>query len=164
MPRLLFLLLLTVPLQPTLCVAQSPASALDPLTVYDGSWTYTTTAAPAKPDQLTNHCHMTVAFYTCEQVLNGKPVALLVFVATDTAGVLRSSVILPSGSSAGAASELTLAGSHWTFLRKDAAGVSYRVENYILDHDHIRSEQYKSTDGTSWQKTGEGNETRVATH
>jgi hypothetical protein len=163
MLRLSLLLLFSAILLPSLALSQSHASALDPLTVYDGNWTYTTPSAPAKPDHLTNHCHMTEAFYTCEQVLNGKPVALLIFVAGDSPGVLHSQVILSNGNPAGAGSQLTIAGNHWTFLNKDSSGVSHRVENYILDHDHIRSEQYKSTDGTTWQKTGEGNEARIAT-
>jgi hypothetical protein len=136
-------------------------SPLDTLTVYDGNWIYTTAANPSKPDHLTNHCHMDDAYYTCEQVLNGKPVALLVFTAGDTPGVLHSQVVLPTGNAVGRGSDLTIAGNHWTFLSKDSTGTTYRVENIIRDHDHIHSEQYKSTDGIAWQKTGEGDEVRT---
>ena len=154
LPALLKLLLGTA-------AAAAAAAPLTPLTVYEGNWIYTSAADPSRPDHLTNHCHMDDAFYTCEQVVNGKPVALLIFTAGDGPGNLHSQVVLPSGNPAGKRSDLTIDGNHWTFLSKDANGTTYRIENYIRDHDHIRSEQYKSTDGTTWQKTGEGEEVRV---
>jgi hypothetical protein len=141
------------------------AGTLEPLTVYNGSWTVAPAAhdgSTPKADQLTNHCHMVDAFYTCEQVVNGKPVALLVFTPTATPGLLHSQVILPDGNPGGKASELTIAGPHWTFLNKDDKGKpAFRVENFFSGRDKIHYEQWKATADGSWEKVGEGDEVRV---
>lgn len=134
----------------------APTNAFAPLTVYDGNWLMKQGA-----DKLTNHCHGYDAFYTCEQVLNGKPGALLVFVTTDKPGTYRSQVILPDGKPDGS-SALTIDGNHWTFLSTDDAGKpNFRVENYFKDRDHIHYEQYKADAAGAWTKTGEGDEVRV---
>lgn len=146
--------------------SQSAPSRLTALTVYDGRWQVDVARAPdaadspAKADHLVNHCHLTDAFYTCEQVVNGKPVALLVFAATERAGVYRSVVVLPDGS-AGHASQVTIAGNHWTYLSSDEAGKPvFRVENYFRDRDHIHYEQYKADSSGAWTKMGAGDEVR----
>ena len=137
---------------------------LAPLTVYDGSWLVTPKPAAgeaAKTDHLTNHCHMADAFYTCEQVLNGKSMALLVFTEGAVAGMLHSTIVLPDGSPGGKPGDLKIDGNHWTFLNSDAAGKpTFRVENYFKDRDHIHFEQYKPT-SDGWEKVGEGDEVRV---
>jgi hypothetical protein len=145
------------------------SNSLEPITVYDGSWLVTPAPEPGaapksdqpKPDQLTNHCHMTDAFYTCEQVVNGKPVAMLIFVAGEKPGSYYNQAILPDGHASGRG-DLTIDGGHWTYLGKDDAGKpNFRVENYVKDHDHIHYEQYKADEAGKWTKTGEGNEVRV---
>lgn len=140
----------------TLTPASNPLSVL---TVYDGSWT----VAPGggKADQLTNHCHMVDAFYTCEQVVNGKPAALLVFVAGGKAGEFHNQVVLPDGHAVGRG-DLTIAGDHWTYLSKDDAGKpSFRVENFFTGRDRIHYEQYKAAADGTWTKVGDGDEQRV---
>lgn len=158
---LVLLMLLTATAPPEL-----PAShPLEPLTAYDGSWLITPKPAPgeaAKVDHVTNHCHMTEAFYTCEQVLNGKSMALLVFTQGSVAGTLHSTIVLPDGNPGGKPADLTIAGNHWTFLNKDASGApAFRVENYFKDRDHIHFEQYKAKPDGSWDKVGEGDEVRI---
>ena len=140
-------------------------STLEPLSVYDGSWLVTPKPAAgesAKTDHLTNHCHLTDAFYTCEQVVNGKSMALLVFTGGATAGRFHSTVVLPDGSPGGKPGDLTIDGGHWTFLNTDSAGKpAFRVENYFKDRDHIHFEQYKAKPDGDWEKVGEGDEIRV---
>ena len=148
----------------TLSVTPPGSGSLQALTVYDGSWTVSPRPAlgeTAKVDHLTNHCHMTDAFYTCEQVVNGKPAALLVFTAGSVPGSYHSTVVLPDGSPGGRPGELTIAGDHWTFLNKDENGKpTFRVENVIRDHDHIHYEQYKTTAQGGWELVGQGDEVR----
>jgi len=53
-----------------------------PIKVYEGTWTVVsahTMAGEGKPDTIVNHCNEGTAFYTCEQVVNGKSLALIVF-------------------------------------------------------------------------------------
>ena len=159
---------MTLPFLLIALAAMQPApKPLTPLTAYDGSWLVTPRPAagePAKVDRLTNHCHMTDAFYTCEQVVNGKSMALLVFTEGPVVGVLHSTVVMPDGSPGGKPADLTIAGNHWTFLNMDGAGKpSFRVENYFKDSDHIHFEQYKAKPDGSWEKVGEGDEVRVKT-
>ena len=146
-----------------LLVALKPGpSPLEQLTVYAGSWTVdapATSSAAAHADHLTNHCHMTDAFYTCEQVVNGKSVALLVFTATDTPGLFHSQVVLPDGHAAGR-SDVTISGNHWTYLSKEGSP-QFKVENTFTGRDRIHYEQFQAAPDGSWTKTGEGNEVRV---
>ena len=150
-----------------LSAMQPVPKPLTPLTAYDGSWLVTPKPAAgetAKVDHLTNHCHMTDAFYTCEQVVNGKSMALLVFTEGSVAGTLHSTIVMPDGSPGGRPADLTIAGNHWTFLNSDGAGKpGFRVENYFTDRDHIHFEQFKAKSDGGWEKVGEGDEVRVAT-
>ena len=135
-----------------------PDSPFVALTVYDGNWKVTpaaTAGTPAKVDRLVNHCTMGDAFYTCEQVVNGKPVALVVFVADGKPGSYHTRIVLPDGQAAGG-SQLTIAGPQWTFLSTDKAGKpSFRVVNVFTGRDRIHSEQFQAAADGSWTKVGE---------
>lgn len=150
----LLLLLLLHPIAATI-TTDSPLAAI---TAYNGSWKVTPAAAPGQPvkvDSLVNHCTMDDAFYTCEQVVNRKAIALVVFVATDKPGSFRTWG-RTAGGKAGGASELTIAGPHWTFLSSDVAGKpSFRVENVWTGRDRIHSEQFQAAADGSWTKVGE---------
>ena len=69
-----------------------------------------------------NHCHRNEAFYTCEQVVNGKPAALVIFTLSGTAGKFDVDNVLPNGH-ASSDTDLLISGEHgehWTFLTNDA--------------------------------------------
>ncbi len=50
-----------------------------PLGLYDGKWDYTTTIGEKESIHLENHCTKTGLFFACEQMVNGKTAALIVF-------------------------------------------------------------------------------------
>lgn len=138
-----------------------------PLTVYEGTWTIVsahTMAGEGRPDTLVNHCSEGTAFYSCEQVVNGKSMALIVFTATEDATKFHSQPVLTSGQAAGRG-DLTIVGDHWTFLGggKDGSGKEtfYRTENFFTGRDKIHFEQYESSDNKTWVKKNEGDEVRV---
>ena len=84
-----------------------------PLKQYEGTWTVVsahTMAGDGRPDTVVNHCSEGTAFYTCEQVVNGKPLALVVFTATDDPTKFHTQPVLPSGRAVGL-SDLTIAGA-----------------------------------------------------
>src|SRR5882757_8001161 len=91
------LLLLAATLNP------SPISAADPfaaLAVYNGTWTVRAQhpfSGGAGPDTLINRCTSGQAFYTCEQVLNGKPTALVIFTVSKDPGKFDVDKITPNG-------------------------------------------------------------------
>ena len=140
---------------------------LAPISVYDGGWTITATttmAGAGKPDELVNHCSRATAYYACEQVVNGKPMALIVFTATEVPGKFHTQVVLPDGFSTGRG-DLTISDNHWTFLGKDVEKdktTYFRTENYFTGRDKIHFEQYESTDNKTWVKKNEGDEVRAS--
>ena len=159
---LLLAALQTAPTPSTPAVQQDP---LAPLSAYNGSWTIVsphTLAGPGKPDILVNHCLHQTAFFTCEQVVNGKPLALMVFVSSGEPHKFHTQPIFPNGQAVGRG-DLLLDGSHWTFSSKDvepAKTTWYRTENFFKGPNAIHFEQYESPDGSNWTKTSEGDETR----
>jgi len=82
------------------------SAAFAPMKLYEGTWTVVaahTMAGEGKPDTLVNHCSEGTAFYTCEQVVNGKSLALIVFTATDDPTKFHTKPVFPSGQGAGRA-------------------------------------------------------------
>lgn len=138
-----------------------------PLKLYEGTWTVVsahTAAGDGRPDTVVNHCTEGSAFYTCEQMVNGKAIALVVFTATDDPAKFHTQPVLPTGRAVGR-SDLTIAGDHWTYSSSgtDDAGkpVFYRTENIFTGRDKIHFEQYESGDNKTWVKKNEGDEVRV---
>jgi hypothetical protein len=138
-----------------------------PLKVYEGTWTIVsahTMAGEGRPDTLVNHCTEGAAFYTCEQVVNGRPLALIVFIATEDPTKFHTQPVLPNGHAAGI-SDLTIVGDHWTFLNitTDDSGKQtfYRTENFFTGRDKIHFEQYESVDNKTWVRKNRGDEVRV---
>jgi hypothetical protein len=138
-----------------------------PLKVYEGTWTVVsahTVAGDGRPDTLVNHCTEGTAFYTCEQVVNGKSLALIVFTATDDPTKFHTQPVLQNGRAIGI-SDLTITGDRWTFLSNgtDANGnqIFYRTENFFTGRDKIHFEQYESVDNKTWVKKNQGDEVRV---
>ena len=164
----MLLLLLFAIIQPAAAV-QSAADPFAPLAIYGGAWTVRAEhpwsgAAPGAQDHLLSHCERFDSYFACEQTVNGKARSLLVYTATSTPGKLNCRLIAPDGL-AGGRGELTLAGNHWSYLDKPPVSLKgdwSRVENFVLDHDHIRFEEYSSADeGKTWTKTNSGMEERV---
>ena len=121
-------------------------------------------AGTGKIDHLVNHCHLDAAFYTCEQVVNGKPFTLVIFVPGQEPGHYYTQAVLANGRATGRTS-LIIAGSHWTYSGNgpDAAGklAFYRTENYFTGADAIHFEQYGSSGQKTWTKKNEGDEIRL---
>jgi hypothetical protein len=151
--------------------ASATAAASDPfapLAIYDGDWLvhaeHPWSGAPAGAvDRLQSRCHRFTLYFACEQTVNGKPQALIVYTATDAPGRLNTRTIAPNGL-AGGRGDLKLDGKRWTYIDKPPASLEgpwSRTENVIVDHDHIRFEEFESTNrGKSWRRTNAGTERR----
>ena len=154
--------------------AQPPPDPFAPLAVYNGTWTVHADhpwsgAAPGTPgnptlDHLVSRCQRFTLYFACEQTVNGKTQALLVYTVGSSPGKFHCRFISPDGL-AGGRGDLTLDGNHWTYLDKPPPtlkGNWSRVENFILDHDHIRFEECESADeGKTWTKPNSGTEERA---
>lgn len=140
-----------------------------PLALYHGTWTVRAEhpwsgRAPGAADRLVSRCQRFTRYFACEQTVNGRTQALLVYTADSAAGRLHARVIAPDGR-AGGRGDLTIDGSRWTYLDRPPAGLRgkwSRVENLIIDRDHIRFEEYESPDeGRTWTRTNAGTEERT---
>jgi hypothetical protein len=141
-----------------ICAAED---AYTPLELYNGGWRVQ--KGGAAPDTLVNHCAHTGFYYMCEQVVNGKTSALVVFVPGDAPGNYHSTVVFPSGEPRGPG-DLTINGNRWVFIGKSVDGNKttwFRTINVFTGNDHIHFEQAQSTDGTHWTTGGSGDEVRV---
>ena len=147
-----------------LMMMAAASAAFAPIRVYEGTWTLVaahTMAGEGKPDTIVNHCSEGTAFYTCEQVVNGKSLVLLVFTATDDPTKFHTQPVLPDGKAVGRG-DLTIVGTHWTYSSSEEGNhVLYRTENLFTGRDKIHFEQYESGDGKNWVKKNEGDEVRV---
>ncbi len=142
--------------------ATNTADAYAPLRLYEGAWQVTqTTPAAKKPDRLVNDCAQIERYFACQQTVNGKPGALVVFIPDAAPGHYHTQIILPDGTALGPPGTLTLAGEHWTYLgTPDAKGVRYRTINVFSGRDHIHFEAARSTDGKTWTVPMAGDELR----
>lgn len=161
--------LLLVVLQTAAAVARPTPDPFAPLAIYHGTWTVRAEhpwsgRAPGATDTLVSRCQHFTRYFACEQAVNGKTLALLVYTADSAPGKLHSRFVAPDGL-AGGRGDLTIDGNHWTYLDKPPAplrGNWSRVENVIVDHDHLRFEEYASSDeGRTWTKTNAGVEERA---
>ncbi len=150
--------------------AQPAPDPFAPLAVYNGTWTVQaehpwSSGAPGTLDHLVSRCQRFTQYFACEQTVNGKTLGLIVYTVSSSPQKLSTRFIDPDGL-AGGRGDLSLDGNHWTYLDKPPLkqkGNWSRVENFILDHDHIRFEEYESSDeGKSWTKTNFGTEERTA--
>lgn len=136
------------------------------LWLYQGNWIASPKdlALGAAPDQLTDDCALVGKYFTCQQTVNGKIGALLVFVPAETSGHYFTNAILPQGF-AGGRGELEISGDRWVYSSKSVDGdkTTYqRTLNTFTGKDHIHYEQGQSSDGVNWTVTGSGDEVRVA--
>lgn len=142
--------------------ALSPAQdAYAPLALYNGGWTVHKAGAAA--DHLVNHCARTGFYYVCEQVVNGKTAALIIFVPADSPGAYHTQAVLPSGQALGR-DDLTIHGDQWVYLGKAVDGSKttwFRTTNVFTGKDHIHFQQAQSSDGTHWTDGPSGDEDRV---
>lgn len=154
-----------------LAVRALPApDGLDALTAYAGSWrseihhlpTPYSKAGNART-RLDNRCWRARAFLACEQVVDGKPVTLVVYLQGPGPGQYVTHE-LPADGGAARDGTLRIVGKRWIFpWRFDDHGrpVQARVVNVFHGRDAIEYRQEYSLDGVHWTVMATGRETRV---
>lgn len=159
---------LTIPILMALCslALQKPAAdpVYDPLWLYQGGWEVSPAdlAAGAKPDKLVNDCGLVGKYFACQQTVNGKISALVVFIPAEKPGHYFTQAILPEGWAAGRG-ELEITGERWTYLSKeqeDSKTTYHRNVNTFSGRDHIHFEISESPGGEHWKATRSGDEVR----
>ena len=150
--------------------AKERNTPFEALSVYNGNWTvhalHPWSGAPAGAlDRLKSRCQAFTAYFVCEQTANGEPKTLIVYTIRPDSVRFNTRTIAPNGL-AGARGDLTIEGNRWTYLDKPPTGLTgdwSRVENIVMDRDHIQFEEYQSADkGEHWVLTNSGTEERIA--
>jgi hypothetical protein len=157
---------------PLFFAAALPLVAADPdpyapLQLYEGGWQVKIAGADKKPDHLVNRCARSGTFFSCEQEVNGKTAALVIFlpVGHTPSGALeyRNLALLPDASKPDDWGHLQIEGSVWTYYwtSKDGGNVTeMRNVNRFLDNDHIHFELQKKGDDGTWKTQLAGDEQR----
>jgi hypothetical protein len=139
-----------------------------PLRLYDGKWSILPGEDGKGWMQLENHCAKTGLFFACEQMVDGKSAALVVFLpfAKMASGgeEYRTQALLPDASPAGEWSKMTIEGDKWVYFwdSTDAGKKTYwKNVNTFSGTDKIHFEILNSEDGNTWKKQKSGDEQRA---
>ncbi len=156
------LLLLALVFTPMAAAADGPYA---PLMLYHGSWQLTKKDLPpgGNPDTLVDECARVGTYYACQQTVNGKLAALIVFIPAERPGYYYTQAVLPQGLAAGRG-ELEIDGPDWTYLSKseeDGKTTWYRTTNHFTGKDRIHFEQSESADKEHWTTKSSGDEVRI---
>ena len=143
-----------------------PQDPYAPLRLYQGSWTVTRheqSSGKTITDSLVNDCSQIGLYFACQQTVNGKVAALVVFIPHGSSGHYFTHAVLPDGQTPGRG-ELTITGPHWVYMgHSDGPGGKttwYRTTNDFTGNDRIHFESAQSTDGKTWTVTASGDNNR----
>ncbi len=136
-----------------------------PLWLYQGHWkgTMKNDAGESQVD-IVNDCGRIGRFFGCQQTVNAKPGALVLYVPAGSPGHYYTQAVLQEGLATGRG-ELTIEGEHWTFQGKsEDKGITtyHKTTNTFAGKNRIHFELLDSTDGEHWTLTGSGDETRAS--
>jgi hypothetical protein len=140
-------------------------SAYGPLWLYKGNWEVKTSGAKTGTgaDKLSNQCNLIGKYFGCQQTVNGKLSALILFIPADKPGHYYTQAVLPEGWAIGRG-ELEIEGDHWTYHSKateNGKTTYYRTTNLFSGKDNIHYELSESSDGEHWTVTKSGDEVRT---
>jgi hypothetical protein len=136
------------------------------LKMLDGKWEVTS-GEQKVPTQLENRCAKTGLFYMCEQVVDGKTAALVVYLplgSTHTgAQEYKTRVLTPDAKGGGDWNKLTIEGDKWFYAWEstdDGKKTFWRNVNTFAGKDRIHFEIQHSADGANWMTEKQGNDVR----
>ena len=164
--------LLALAASAALAQAPSPPAAPDyaALTVLEGAWEATTVGAAGAVGhaRIVNQCARVGRNYACQQVVDGRAGAMIVFVPGPAPGRWWTGYVSPSGEGSRGRGELTIAGPVWTYSSKSevsaagGGGTWTRNTNTYAGRDRIHFQIESSTDGgKTWVLGMSGDEVRV---
>jgi len=145
------------------------AARLKPLVVLAGTWKtdgqrYATEYSKAGRDTslLHNDCWGSGVFFACDQIVDGKSTALIVFSPGDKPGAFHNYAIPSAGGPAGLGL-LTIADTTWVWgpALGDTSGTRWNTTNVFTTPTTIRYRVQFSHDGRNWTTMSEGNERKL---
>src|ERR1035437_2329258 len=117
---LVFFLMTAAPATPAPALASQAPVATDffsPIFLYQGTWQVPPGMPGTGADTIANQCREFTEYFACQQTVNGKVGALVVYVYGGTTGHYNSQAILPKGFATGRG-DLLIEGERWTFPGK----------------------------------------------
>src|SRR5579872_7127613 len=162
--RLLFVCVVIELLAPAW--AFSRAEPYKPVRLYQGIWSATRTGPRSETttSRIANDCAMVGRFFACQQTVNGKPGAMIIFVPAAAPGDYYTQAVVQEGLATGRG-ELHIEGDRWTYSSKaqrDGKTVYHQTTNVFTGRNHIHFEQLESPDGKKWTVTMSGEEVRIS--
>jgi len=141
-----------------------------PLRLYDGKWD----VVPANPDKpadmvhLENHCAKVGEFFACNQFVNGKNTALVIFLplhSLENGGyVYRNQALQVEGDHSNSWGNLEIVGERWLYSSEETdkgKKIHWRITNVFSGPDKIHFAVERSEDGAAWTTNMSGDETRA---
>ncbi len=141
-----------------------------PLRLYDGKWDLVPASdgKPADPVHVENHCAKVGDFFACNQFVNGKNMALVVFLPShplENGGyAYRNQALGVEGDDPSRWGKVEIVGDRWVYSsdNTDKEKKTYwRTVNLFTGADKIHFEVQKSDDGVKWTTTMSGDEARA---
>jgi hypothetical protein len=138
------------------------------LRLYEGKWDVVPSGSTKEPTHLENRCAKTGLFFACEQVVNGKTAALVVFLPLRKAAgggqEYRTEALSADADAPGDWSTLTIDDGHWVYAWKrvsEGKTTYWRTINVFTGPDAIHFEVQRSDDGQAWTTRDSGDERRI---
>jgi hypothetical protein len=140
-----------------------------PLRLYDGKWDLIPASdKPAEPMHIENHCAKVGEFFACNQFVNGKNMALVIFFPShplENGGyAYRNQALRVEGANSGTWSNVEITGDRWVYSSEETdkeKKIYWRTINLFSGPDKIHFEVQRSEDGAKWTTTMSGDEARV---
>ncbi len=115
-------------------------------------------------NKIQNDCADVGQFFLCQQTVDGKVAALLIFTPGDSKGRYYTQPILPDGHATGRG-ELEIEGDRWTYPSKEEENGKtkyYRITNVFSGKDRIHFERSESVDDKTWKVLASGDEVHTS--
>jgi len=123
---------------------------------------------PAETVHVQNYCAKSGEFFSCNQWVNGKSMALVVFLplhALDNGGyAYHNQALRADGDGPGAWGNLVIVGDRWLYSSEEndkGKKLYMQIINVFSGPDKIHFEVQHSDDGTKWETTTSGDEVRA---
>jgi hypothetical protein len=141
------------------------ADAYTPLWLYQGTWKATSQSAGGAPTSkiINNECARIGQFFGCQQTIDGKAGALILFLPVGQQGHYYTQAVTMEGLATGRG-ELLIEGDRWTYSSKskqDGKDVFHRTTNDFTGANRIHFEQAESADGEHSVVKSSGDEEKV---
>jgi hypothetical protein len=141
-----------------------------PLRQLDGKWDVATPSPDkaAAPMHLENRCGRVGEFYACNQIVNGKNTALVIFLPSHALGnggySYRNQALRTEGDNSGAWGHMEITGDRWVYPSESTENgkkTYWQTVNVFSGPDKIHFEIQRSDDGAKWTTTMSGDEARA---